>query len=89
MIQAHGYYRNYTDPRQDPKFLYTTGSGTAPQATSDPDPVRAEPGDALGALPNKDASAPFQLTLTLNTLANVWGGSPTTPTFHVKVWLEA
>ena len=90
MIHAHGYYRNYNDPRQYANFLYTTGSGTAPQATFRIRiPFELNLADALGNLPNKDANAPFQLTLTLNTLANVWGGSPTTPTFNVKVWLEA
>ena len=46
--------------------------------------------DALGSLPNKDAAAPFQLNLTLNSLANVFGsGQGTSPTFTVNVWLEA
>lgn len=90
MIHAHGYYRNYSDPRQYQNFLYTTGSGTAPQATFRLRiPFELNLADALGNLPNKDANAPFQLTLTLNTLGNVWGGTPTTPTFSVKVWLEA
>jgi len=90
MIHAHGYYRNYNDPRRYQNFLYTTGSGTAPQATFRVRiPFELNLADALGNLPNKDANAPFQLTLTLNTLANVWGGSPTSPTFNVKVWLEA
>jgi len=90
MIHAHGYYRNYSDPRQYTNFVYTTGSGTAPSATFRMRiPFELNLADALGNLPNKDANAPFQLTLTLNTLANVWGGAPTTPTFNIKVWLEA
>jgi hypothetical protein len=90
MIHAHGYYRSYNDPRQYGLFNYTTGSGTAPAITFRfRIPLELNLADALGSLPNKDANAPFQLTLTLNTLANVFGGSPTTPTFSVKVWLEA
>lgn len=90
MIQAHGYYRNYSDPRQWQNFLYTTGGGTAPSGTFRLRiPFELNLADTLGALPNKDANAPFQLTLTLNSLGNVWGGNPTSPTFSIKVWLEA
>lgn len=90
MIHAHGYFRNYNDPRAYNNFAYTTGSGTAPNATfSFRIPFELNLADALGDLPNKDANAPFQLTLTLNALSNVWGGSPTTPTFNVRCWLEA
>lgn len=90
MIHAHGYYRNYNDPRQYQNFIYTTGSGTAPTANFRfRIPFELNLSDALGDLPNKDANAPFNLYLTLNTLANVWGGSPTSPTFRVQVWLEA
>jgi hypothetical protein len=90
MIHAHGYFRNYGDPRQFNNFAYTTGSGTAPSATfAFRIPFELNLADALGDLPNKDANAPFQLTLTLNALSNVWGGAPTTPTFNVRCWLEA
>jgi hypothetical protein len=90
MIHAHGYFRNFNDPRAYNNFLYTTGSGTAPNATfSFRIPFELNLADALGDLPNKDANAPFQLTLTLNALSNVWGGSPTSPTFNIRCWLEA
>lgn len=90
MIHAHGYFRNYGDPRQYQNFVYTSGSGTAPNATFRfRIPFELNLADALGNLPNKDANAPFQLTLTLNALSNVWGGSPTSPTFNVRCWLEA
>lgn len=90
MIHAHGYYRVYGDPRQYENFLYTTGAGTAPSlGFRFRIPFELNLSETLGALPNKDANAPFQLTLTLNTLANVFGGSPTTPTFNVRCWLEA
>jgi hypothetical protein len=90
LIQAHAYLRTYGDPRQFENFLYTSGSGTAPQATYRfRIPFELNLADALGDLPNKDANAPFQLTLTLAPLNSVWGGSPTSPTFNVRVWLEA
>jgi hypothetical protein len=90
MIHAHGYYRVYGDPRQYSSFLYTTGSGTAPSLGFRVRiPFELNLADALGDLPNKDANAPFQLTLTLNALSNVFGGAPTSPTFNVRCWLEA
>lgn len=90
MIHSHGYYRNYNDPRQWESFAYTTGSGTAPSlAFRMRIPFELNLSDALGDLPNKDANAPFNLYLSLNTLANVFGGAPTSPTFRVRVWLEA
>lgn len=90
IIHAHGYYRNYNDPRQWENYQYTTGAGVAPSlAFRVRVPFELNLSDALGDLPNKDANAPFNLYLTMNTLANVFGGSPTTPTFRVRVWLEA
>jgi hypothetical protein len=90
MIHAHGYYRNYNDPRQYQNYVYTTGSGAAPSVSFRfRVPFELNLSDALGDLPNKDANAPFNFYLTLNTLANVFGGSPTSPTFRVQVWLEA
>lgn len=90
MAQKYGYYRDYSDPRADPSFAWSAGGGTAPTATfSFRIPFEVDLRDGLGALPNKDAAAPFTLELTLNTLANVFGGSPTSPTFTVECWLEA
>jgi hypothetical protein len=89
-IQKYGMYRGYSDPRSDPNFAWTLAS-TAPTFTySFRIPFALDLRDALGALPNKDAAAPFQLLMTLNTLANVFPtGSPTTPTITVEAWLEA
>lgn len=90
MIHAHGGYAGYNDPRQHPNFAYSTGSGTAPTLTfAVRIPFELNIRDALGSLPNKDANAPFFLNFTINTLANVFGGSPTTPTFRVRAYLEA
>jgi hypothetical protein len=90
MIHKYGGYQYKNDPREAPDYTYTTGSGTAPSASFIIRiPFELNIRDALGTLPNKNAAAPFKLFITLNTLANVWGGSPTTPTFRVRCALEA
>jgi len=90
LIHKYGGYAGYNDPKRDPNFLYTIGGGTAPNlGFGIRIPVELNARDALGVLPNKNAAAPFKLKMTLNTLANVFGGSPTTPTVRVRVYLEA
>jgi hypothetical protein len=85
-IQKYGYYRAYGDPRQDPNFSVNGSAATFAFRI----PFELDMRDALGALPNKDAAAPFALELTLNTLTNVFGsGQGTSPTFTVEAWLEA
>jgi hypothetical protein len=86
MIQKYGYNRSNCDPRQDPNFAVTGSSATFAFRI----PFELDLRDALGALPNKDAAAPFTLELTLNNLTNVFGsGQGTSPTFTCEVWLEA
>ena len=86
MIQKWGAYRANSDPRSDPTYVATGSTVTFALRI----PFELDLRDALGALPNKDAAAPFQLYLTLNTLANVLGSSQgTSPTFTVEAWLEA
>jgi hypothetical protein len=85
-IQKYGFNRANNDPRADPNFMLTGSWATFAFRI----PFELDLRDALGALPNKDAAAPFQLLLTLNTLANVFGaGQGTSPTFTVEAWLEA
>jgi hypothetical protein len=44
----------------------------------------------LGALPNLDAQAPFQLYAFLNTSANIWSAAPATiPTIRSRFYIEA
>jgi hypothetical protein len=86
MIQKYGFYRGYCDPREDPAF-FVNGSWVSFAVRI---PFELDLRDALGALPNKDAAAPFSLELTLNTLTNVLGsGQGTSPTLTVEAWLEA
>ncbi len=90
-IHKYGGYRGYNDPKQWTKYAYTTGSGTAPNlAYYFRIPVELNIRDALGALPNKNAAAPFKLSLSVNTLANIFGGTVTTaPQLRIRVYLEA
>jgi hypothetical protein len=86
MIQKYGFYRGWCDPREDPAF-FVNGSWVSFAVRI---PFELDLRDALGALPNKDAAAPFSLELTLNTLTNVLGsGQGTSPTVTVEAWLEA
>jgi hypothetical protein len=85
-IQKYGFYRNQSDPRSDPNYAVTGSSATFAVRI----PFELDLRDALGALPNKDAAAPFSLELTANTLSNMFGASQgTSPTFTVEAWLEA
>jgi hypothetical protein len=86
MISKYGFYRGWSDPRSDPNFVVNGSQATFAFRI----PFELDLADALGALPNKDAAAPFALELTLNTLTNVFGSSQgTSPTFTVEAWLEA
>jgi hypothetical protein len=86
MIQKYGFYRGFADPRADPDY-FVNGSWASFGIRI---PFELDLRDALGALPNKDAAAPFSLELTLNTLTNVFGsGQGTSPTLTVEAWLEA
>jgi hypothetical protein len=89
MIHKHGFYRQWDDPYSS--INYTATAGTAPTFSfMIRIPFELDLRDALGALPNKDAAAPFTLELGLNTLANVFSTSPsTTPTIKITPILEA
>ena len=53
-------------------------------------PFEINPQYGLGSLPNQDFSAPWKLTLTGNTIANIWTTAPTTtPTFTTACFLDA
>lgn len=85
-IQKYGMYRANSDPRSDPNFLVTGSAATFRLRI----PFELDLRDALGALPNKDAAAPFNFDFSLNTLAKVYGTSQgTSPTFTINLYLEA
>lgn len=66
-------------------------NATTPTITTDlVIPFEINPQYGLGSLPNQDFSAPWKLTLTGNTIANIWATAPTTtPTFNTNVFLDA
>ena len=77
------------DPRSDSQFVAT--AGTAPTVTFGIRiPFELDLRDALGALPNKDAAAPFTLELGLNSTSTIFSTSPATaPTIKITPILEA
>lgn len=90
MINKYGDPAHYRDPRGYPTFAYSTGSGTAPTTEFMLKiPLELLPRVGLGALENKNAASPYKLSFSLNTLANVFGGSPTTPTIRIRCYLAA
>lgn len=91
MIHKWGGYAGYNDPRNFPGFAFVGTSTAAPTLTfAFRIPFELNIRDALGALPNKNAAAPFTLEMTLNTLTNVFtAGTGTSPTVTVEAWLEA
>jgi hypothetical protein len=89
MIHKYGFTRRYSDPRGAYIFNATGGSSPSFQFAIRI-PFELDLRDALGALPNKDAAAPFTLELGLNSLANVFSTAPTSsPVFKVVPILEA
>lgn len=85
-IQKYGMYRANSDPRADPNFLVSGSAATFRLRI----PFELDLRDALGALPNKDAAAPFNIDFSLNTMAKVFGaGQGTSPTFNINLYLEA
>jgi hypothetical protein len=90
LIDKYGGYRFRQDAKSRDGYTYTAGGGTAPNLSFKMRiPVELNIRDALGVLPNKNAAAPFKFKFSLNTLANVFGGSPTTPSLRVRIILEA
>jgi hypothetical protein len=91
MIQKFGLYRQpqNSDPRSDPD--YVAGVGVAPTVTFGIRiPFELDLRDALGALPNKDAAAPFTIELGLNSTSTIYTTAPgTAPTIKITPILEA
>jgi hypothetical protein len=92
LIHKYGGYRGYNEPKNWNKYAYTTGAGTAPNlAFFVRVPIELNVRDALGSLPNKNAAAPFKLSMSVNSLANIFGSTtfPTPPQLRIRVYLEA
>jgi hypothetical protein len=91
MIQKWGLGRPspQIDPRSDLNYVAT--AGTAPTAEFGIRiPFELDLRDALGALPNKDAAAPFTLEIGLNSTSTIFSTVPSTaPTIKITPILEA
>lgn len=95
MIQKYGLVRPplFSDPRADPEFIAPSGVAAATAPTVQfaiRIPFELDLRDALGALPNKDAAAPFTLELGLNSTSTIYSTAPATaPTIKITPILEA
>ncbi len=91
MISKYGLVRPplNSDPRSDPEFLAVAGTAPSVQFAVRI-PFELDLRDALGALPNKDAAAPFTLELGLNSTSTIFSTAPgTAPTIKITPILEA
>jgi hypothetical protein len=81
VINKFGGYNFNDDPMNNPAFLATTGAGATGGSFTLPlrCPLELVPRDGLGALPNKSASTPFKVKITLAATATIYGTPPTNP----------
>jgi hypothetical protein len=86
LAAVHSAWKLNNDPA-----TWDAYNATSPTITTDlPIPFEINPQYGLGSLPNQDFSAPWKLTLTGNTIANIWTTAPTTtPTFTSAIFLDA
>lgn len=84
-----GGYRFSNDPRQIP--IFATAVGTSANASFILRiPVELSQRDGLGSLPNQNSAATFKLSLTRAKVADVFGGTVSTPpTVRIRGYLEA
>lgn len=79
VINKYGGYNFVDDPRQSPIFSAVTGSGGTGGsfAFCYVIPLELVPRDGLGSLPNKSASTPFKVKVTVAASATIYGTAPT------------
>lgn len=85
----HAGYTLIDDMKQSPIYSVTTGTGATGGSFTFPlhIPIEIVKRDALGALPNKSASATFDVALRLAPLANVYSVAPTAaPSVRVRIY---
>jgi len=81
-------YRGYNDPKKMPVYSTNVTGGTAKFALRIPFEISGR--SSLGALPNQNSAAAFQLRMTLAAASNVYTTSPTTlPNVRIRVLTEA
>ena len=86
VINKYGGYSGFSDPKSMPIYAVpTTGNfGFALRV-----PVELSSRDALGCLPNQNASATYKLRIVQGTTTEIYSTNPTTvPIMRVRVWAE-
>lgn len=89
LVNKYGGYVWAADPRQNSAYGLTSGA-TMTYSFLLRIPLEIDARDALGALPNQNAAAPFNLRMTLSSISTVYsGGTLTTPpSVRVRAWSE-
>lgn len=85
LANKYGGFKGYNEPKQWEGYSVAAGAATFFLHV----PLEMMMRDAIGSLPNQNASALFQLRMTLNTLANLFSSAPTSATVRVQAWLDA
>lgn len=88
IINKFGGYTFNEDFRNNPIYSATTGSGGTGGSFQFAlrIPLELVPRDGLGSLPNKSASTPFKVKLTLAATATIYGTAPTSaPSVRVRM----
>jgi hypothetical protein len=78
IINKFGGYYFSDDPKESPVYSATTGTGATGGSFAFMlrIPVELVPRDALGSLPNKSASTPFKVKITVSATATIYGTAP-------------
>lgn len=91
----YGGYAHSDDPKQSPIYSVVTGAGATGGSFTFilRLPVELVKRDGLGSLPNKSASATYDITISLAPLASVYTVSPTAaPSVRVRIaqfgWMD-
>ena len=79
VVNKYGGYALNDDPRSSPIFTAIAGAGATGGSFSFvlQIPLELVPHDALGSLPNKSASTPFKVKITVSATATIYGVAPT------------
>jgi hypothetical protein len=88
LVNKYGGYTTNDDPRNNAVYSATTGTGTTAGSFSFAlrIPLELVERDGLGSLPNKSASTPFKVKITLAATATIYGTAPTNaPSVRVRM----
>lgn len=87
LANKYGGYRGWNDPRALPDYSTNVTGGNFSYLLRIP--LELNQRNALGALPNQNAAAAFQLRMTLSASSTIYGTAPTTlPSVRIRVIME-